>query len=148
MIPARELSREVAYAIPGGGWGFAVFDHRLSDAFLELAFVASALMPYRRLPPGQCMPAVRDERGGVLRDEPFASLDPRHARRTLKLAREFVRGARTLLPWLHTLRAAHTLDLAPASHTGRLRAAGTPETVLTPKLQREVFGVTARTEPG
>ena len=81
-------------------------------------------------------------------DEPLAALDPRHALETLMLAREMTKAGRTLVFSLHDLRVAHCLDEVVVLHDGRLRAAGPPETVLTPELLREVFGVTARVEPG
>lgn len=81
-------------------------------------------------------------------DEPLAALDPRHALEALMLGRELTRGGGTLVFSLHDLRVAHCLDLVVVLHEGRLRAVGRPETVLTPELLREVFGVTARIEPG
>ena len=81
-------------------------------------------------------------------DEPLAALDPRHGLETLMLARELARAGGTVLFSLHDLRVAHCLDLVVVMHEGRLRAVGEPEKVLTPELLREVFGVTARLEPG
>jgi iron complex transport system ATP-binding protein len=81
-------------------------------------------------------------------DEPLAALDPRHALETLALARERSRAGGTVVFSLHDLRVAHCLDLVVVLHDGRLRAVGEPEKVLTPGLLREVFGVTARMEPG
>ncbi|MCU0792856.1 MAG: ABC transporter ATP-binding protein [Opitutaceae bacterium] len=81
-------------------------------------------------------------------DEPLAALDPRHGLETLMLGRELTRAGRTLVFSLHDLRVAHCLDEVVVLHEGRLRAAGAPEKVLTPELLREVFGVTARVEPG
>ncbi|MCX6937566.1 MAG: ABC transporter ATP-binding protein [Verrucomicrobia bacterium] len=86
--------------------------------------------------------------GLQLWDEPLAALDPRHGLETLMLGRELTRGGRTLVFSLHDLRVAHCLDEVVVLHEGRLRAAGAPEAVLTPELLREVFGVTARVEPG
>lgn len=81
-------------------------------------------------------------------DEPLAALDPLHGLETLMLGRELTRGGRTLVFSLHDLRVAHCLDEVVVLHEGRLRAAGKPEEVLTTELLREVFGVTARVEPG
>ena len=81
-------------------------------------------------------------------DEPLSALDPKHGLETLRLAREMTAGGRTLVFSLHDLRAAHGLDLVVVLHGGRLRAMGPPETVLTPELLHEVFGVAARREPG
>lgn len=81
-------------------------------------------------------------------DEPLAALDPRHALETLMLGRELTQSGRTLIFSLHDLRVAFCLDQVVVLHGGRLRAVGEPEKVLTPELLREVFGVTARLEPG
>jgi iron complex transport system ATP-binding protein len=81
-------------------------------------------------------------------DEPLAALDPRHGLETLMLGRELTQAGRTLVFSLHDLRVAHCLDVVVVLHEGRLRAGGEPEKVLTPDLLREVFGVTARIEPG
>jgi iron complex transport system ATP-binding protein len=81
-------------------------------------------------------------------DEPLAALDPRHGLEVLMLARERTKAGGTVVFSLHDLRVAHCLDLIVVLHEGRLRATGTPETVLTPELLREVFGVNARVEPG
>lgn len=81
-------------------------------------------------------------------DEPLAALDPRHGLETLAAARELARDGRTLVFSLHDLRVAHCLDLLVVMQAGRLRAVGKPDDVLTPELLREVFDVTARTEPG
>ena len=64
------------------------------------------------------------------------------------LARERALAGGTVVMSLHDLRVAHCLDEVLVLHEGRLRAAGAPEAVLTPELLREVFGVTARVEPG
>lgn len=81
-------------------------------------------------------------------DEPLAALDPRHGLELLMLARERALAGGTVVMSLHDLRVAHCLDEVLVLHEGRLRAAGAPEAVLTPELLREVFGVTARVEPG
>ena len=82
----------------------------------------------------------------LLVDEPLAGLDPRHAldaaRRLQQLARE--RGKLVIA-------AVHDLDIALRRATrvwalseGRLVADGAPDTVITPALLREHFGVEAR----
>jgi iron complex transport system ATP-binding protein len=81
-------------------------------------------------------------------DEPLAALDPRHVLQLVALARELVRGGKTILLSLHDLRMAHGLDQVAVMHEGRLRAFGAPREVLTPELLQVVFGVRARTEPG
>lgn len=81
-------------------------------------------------------------------DEPLAALDPRHGLEVLMLARERTKAGGTVVFSLHDLRVAHCLDLVVVLREGRLRATGAPETVLTPELLRDVFGVNARVEPG
>jgi iron complex transport system ATP-binding protein len=81
-------------------------------------------------------------------DEPLAPLDPRHALEVLMHARRLTRAGATLLLSLHDLRVAHCLDFVVVLDHGRLRAAGAPETVLTPELLMEVFGVRAKQSTG
>lgn len=81
-------------------------------------------------------------------DEPLAALDVRHALDALILARELTQAGKTVLLSLHDLRIAHCLDVVAVLDTGRLRAVGSPEEVLTPALLLDVFGVRARTAPG
>jgi iron complex transport system ATP-binding protein len=81
-------------------------------------------------------------------DEPFASLDPRHALQLMALARTLAAAGRTLLFSLHDLRLAHQLDVVAVMHAGRLCAFGPPGQVLSPSLLREVFGVVGKTAPG
>jgi iron complex transport system ATP-binding protein len=82
-------------------------------------------------------------------DEPLAPLDVRHALDVLVLARELTHGrGSTVLISLHDLRVAHCLDAIVVLQAGRLRAAGSPDAVLTPELLLDVFGVKARTAPG
>jgi iron complex transport system ATP-binding protein len=77
-------------------------------------------------------------------DEPFASLDPRHALEVLTLAHELKNKGGTVVMSLHDLRMAHCLDVIVVLADRRLRATGKPQDVLTPELLREVFGVRAR----
>jgi iron complex transport system ATP-binding protein len=81
-------------------------------------------------------------------DEPLAALDPRHGLEVLMHARRLTRAGTTLLFSLHDLRMAYCLDFVVVLHQGRLRAAGPPETVLTPELLLEVFGVCAKQSTG
>jgi iron complex transport system ATP-binding protein len=77
-------------------------------------------------------------------DEPLAALDPRHGLEVLMLARKLSQAGGTVVFSLHDLRVAHCLDFVVVLHERKLRAAGAPETVLTPELLREVFGVKSR----
>ncbi|MDR0902501.1 MAG: ABC transporter ATP-binding protein [Opitutaceae bacterium] len=80
-------------------------------------------------------------------DEPLAALDPRHALEILLLGNKHTRAGGTLLFSLHDLRMAYVLDYVVVLHEGRLRAAGKPSGVLTPKLLLEVFGVRSEIIP-
>lgn len=84
----------------------------------------------------------------MLWDEPLAALDVRHALEVLVLAESLKRLGRTVVMSLHDLRLAHCLDEILVLNAGRLEAAGKPESVLTPELLLNVFGVKARTAPG
>lgn len=81
-------------------------------------------------------------------DEPLAPLDPRHGLELLRLATEHKAREGTVVISLHDLRLAHCLDMVVVLDRGRLKAVGAPDTVLTPGLLREVFGITMRQGDG
>lgn len=81
-------------------------------------------------------------------DEPLAPLDPKHALEVLKLCRDMKRKGSTVLFSLHDLRLAYSLDEVVVMKDGRVRAAGSPEAVLTPEILHEVFGVAGRMGQG
>lgn len=125
----------------------------VEEALARFGLAAIAERPVDRLSGGErhrVLLARAWATGAALQlwDEPLAALDPRHALETLMLAREMTRAGRALVFSLHDLRVAHCLDEVVVLHEGRLRASGPPDVVLTPELLREVFGVTARVEPG
>lgn len=128
-------------------------DAGVEEALARFGLAAIAERPVDRLSGGErhrVLLARAWATGAALQlwDEPLAALDPRHALETLMLGREMTRAGRALVFSLHDLRVAHCLDEVVVMHEGRLRAAGAPDVVLTPELLREVFGVTARVEPG
>lgn len=82
----------------------------------------------------------------VLLDEPTTYLDLSHQIEVLDLARTLNHEhGRTVVMVLHDLNlAARYSDQVVALHDGRVVASGTPETVITPALLRDVFGLDAR----
>ena len=125
----------------------------IEDALARFDLARIAERPVNRLSGGErhrVLLARAWATGAALQlwDEPLAALDPRHALETLMLGRELIGSGRTLVFSLHDLRVAHCLDVVVVMHEGRVRAAGAPADVLTAELLRDVFGVTARMEPG
>ncbi|MDO4918332.1 ABC transporter ATP-binding protein [Kocuria sp.] len=82
----------------------------------------------------------------LLLDEPTTYLDLSHQIELLELCRELNRGqGTTLVAVLHDLnQAARYADHMVAMHDGDVVATGTPREVLTEKLLRSVFGLSAR----
>jgi iron complex transport system ATP-binding protein len=81
----------------------------------------------------------------LLLDEPTTHLDVRHVLDLLGIVRGLsAREGTAVLAVLHDLDlAASTCDRLAVLHRGELVAQGTPETVVTPALLREVYGVEA-----
>lgn len=77
-------------------------------------------------------------------DEPLAQLDVRHALEVLALAKTLTQQGHTVLMTIHDLRLALCMDRVLLLDRGRLRAQGTPDTVLTEAMIHEVFRVQAR----
>ncbi len=78
-------------------------------------------------------------------DEPTANLDVNHQVRTLSLVRELAADGRAVVASIHDLDlAARFCDSLVLLADGRVRAAGTPEAVLTPEALADAFGVDAR----
>lgn len=78
-------------------------------------------------------------------DEPTANLDVNHQVRTLSLVRELAADGRAVVASIHDLDlAARFCDSLVLLADGRVRAAGTPEAVLTPKALADAFCVDAR----
>jgi len=82
----------------------------------------------------------------VLLDEPTTYLDLSHQIDVLDLARTLNHEhGRTVVMVLHDLNlAARYSDHIVAMHDGRIVASGAPESVITPELLREVFGLDAQ----
>ncbi|MFB6168562.1 MAG: heme ABC transporter ATP-binding protein [Haloferacaceae archaeon] len=81
----------------------------------------------------------------LLLDEPTANLDVNHQVRTLSLVRDLANEGRAVVAAVHDLDlAARFCDRLVLLADGRVRAAGRPETVLTPDALADAFGVDAR----
>lgn len=86
--------------------------------------------------------ALAQESGELILDEPTNHLDIRHQLSILSLVR---RLGVTCLVALHDLNLASLFcDEIAVMQAGKLVAAGSPQTVLTPDLVRDVFGVDVR----
>lgn len=86
----------------------------------------------------------------LLLDEPTSFLDLPHQIEVLSLIGDLVRAGRTVVAVLHDLnQAAAHADHLILLQSGRIAAAGPPETVLTPDIIAKVFGVeiTILTDP-
>ncbi|WP_201834456.1 heme ABC transporter ATP-binding protein [Microvirga zambiensis] len=76
-------------------------------------------------------------------DEPIASLDLKHQLALLQTAKSLAQGGLAVVAVLHDLQlAAGVGDDLVLMNGGRLVTRGKPETVLTPTILAEVFGVT------
>lgn len=84
----------------------------------------------------------------LLLDEPTSALDLHYQLRVMDAVRERVLSRRLLaVAVLHDINlAARHADWLVVLHKGRVVASGAPQTVLTPALLAEVYGVEARIE--
>lgn len=111
-----------------------------------------ALEPLDRLSGGQrqmvslAQAIVRDPRL-LLLDEPTSALDLARQVRLLSEVRRIAAEGRIVLAVLHDLAlAARWADRIAVLHNGKIYAEGAPETVVTPVMLAEVYGVEARVE--
>lgn len=90
--------------------------------------------------------ALAQETPLLMADEPVAGLDPRHQISTMACFADLARGGASVIVSLHDLglAARHCTRLL-VLHDGALVADGAPQSVLTPELLRDVFGITAWT---
>lgn len=148
-----EFGFSVRSVVAQGRYAWGDDDTGVDEALEKLDLTALANRPVNRLSGGErqrvmIARALVTEAPLQLWDEPLAPLDPRHALEVLMHARRITRAGMTMLFSLHDLRAAYCLDFVVVMHQGRLRAAGTPEKVLTPELLMDVFGVRAKQMSG
>lgn len=88
--------------------------------------------------------ALAQEPRVLLLDEPTSHLDLNHRLQVLDVVRSLADEGLAVLAVFHDLdMAARYSDRLAVVAEGRLRECGTPEQVLTAKMLREVFGVTA-----
>ena len=107
-------------------------DHldRLSGGQRQLASLAQALVREPSL---------------LLLDEPTSALDLRHQFAVMAMARELAREGRIVVVVLHDLGlAARWADRIVVLRDGVVRAAGAPESALTPDVLADTWGVDAR----
>lgn len=85
----------------------------------------------------------------ILLDEPTTYLDMAHQLEVLELLRDLnEQQGKTIALVIHELNlAAHFADWMIACKAGAIRAAGTPDQVMTPPVLRDVFGLEALIEP-
>jgi iron complex transport system ATP-binding protein len=88
--------------------------------------------------------ALAQETPLLMTDEPVAGLDPRHQISTMACFAGLAQGGTSVIVSLHDLglAARHCTRLLVVDDGG-LVADGAPQTVLTPDLLRDVFGITA-----
>ena len=145
-FPVRAVVAQGRFAHGDDGQG-------VEEALRRLDLMNLAERPVNRLSGGErhrvlLARAVVTRAPLLLWDEPLAALDVRHVLEVLVLANELKRQGSTVLLSLHDLRLAHCLDHVLVLQDGRLQASGPPESVLTPDLVEDVFGVRIRSGPG
>lgn len=118
----------------------------------KLGIAALALEPLDSLSGGQrqmvslAQAIVRDPRL-LLLDEPTSALDLARQVRLLSELRRLAAEGRVVVAVLHDLAlAAQWADRIVLIHNGHVHAEGAPDSVLTPALLAQVYGVDARVE--
>ncbi|MBW4330205.1 ABC transporter ATP-binding protein [Stakelama sp. CBK3Z-3] len=88
--------------------------------------------------------ALAVEASALIADEPLASLDPAHQLQGMEILRGQADSGKLVLAVFHDLNLAMRFcDRLLVLDAGRLVADGPPETVLTPQLLADVYGITA-----
>jgi iron complex transport system ATP-binding protein len=176
-LPAREAARLVAVVpqevVPafsytvlemvlmgrapyGTGWGGTGTDDwaQVRWAMRAASVQHLADRPYEELSAGErqsvvLAQALAQDAPVLLLDEPTTHLDARHVVEILAVVRGLARtDGRTVVAIFHDLNLASAYcDRVHALDEGRIVASGTPESVLTRELLREVFGVDAQVFP-
>ena len=92
--------------------------------------------------------ALAQETPVLLLDEPTSDLDVNHQVRTLDIVSDLVDEGRTVVAAIHDLDlAARYCDELRLLHGGRIRATGTPDSVLTESAVETAFDTTATVTP-
>ncbi len=90
-------------------------------------------------------PIRNDEPSFLLLDEPVSSLDIRHQLTIMRLARDFCRRGGGVIAIMHDLNlTAMFADRMIMMKAGQVRAAGSPQDVMTDDVMESVFGCTMR----
>ena len=88
--------------------------------------------------------ALAQETPLLMADEPIAGLDPAHQLATMQCFADLAKGGHSVLVSLHDLGlAARYCTRLLVLAQGRIVADGPPQSVLTPQLLRDAFGITA-----
>ncbi|WP_142502100.1 Fe(3+) dicitrate ABC transporter ATP-binding protein FecE [Klebsiella sp. 2680] len=136
-------------------WGrFSAQDRqRVEDALMRTGVASLAEQPLSALSGGQRQRAflallLAQDTPLVLLDEPTTWLDINHQVELMKLMRELQMLGKTVVTVLHDLnQASRYCDHLIVLEGGRIQAQGSPETVLTPEMLREVFHLEAEIHP-
>ena len=84
----------------------------------------------------------------VLLDEPTTWLDINHQVELMKLMRQLQQAGKTVITVLHDLnQASRYCDHLVVLNAGKVQAQGSPESVLTPAMLRDVFSLDAEVHP-
>lgn len=127
--------------------------HKVGAVLDRLGLGPIGMLPLQALSGGQrqmvalAQAIIRDP-PLLLLDEPTSALDLRRQLEVMGLLRELAREGRTVVVVLHDLSlAARWADCLLVMNQGQAYDFGPSETVLTPEMLDEVYGVEARIEP-
>lgn len=126
---------------------------RVEDTLMRTGVASLAEQPLSALSGGQRQRAflallLAQDTPLVLLDEPTTWLDINHQVELMKLMRELQMQGKTVVTVLHDLnQASRYCDHLIVLEGGRIQSQGSPETVLTPEMLREVFHLEAEIHP-
>lgn len=123
-------------------------DQAIVDAALQAAdLVELADRPLQSMSGGQrqrawIAMAIAQDTPLLLLDEPTSALDLGHQIEVFDLIRQLAAAEKTIVMVVHDLSSAcRYADHLVAMQGGRVVAQGTPQTVVTPKLVKELYGI-------
>ncbi|OJF94343.1 heme ABC transporter ATP-binding protein [Pararhizobium antarcticum] len=142
----------------GGGVGTALTDRIAQQALDAVDLTGFSGRFYQELSGGEqqrvqmarvlCQiwePIRNGEPSFLLLDEPVSSLDIRHQLTIMRLARDFCARGGGVIAVMHDLNlSAMFADKMILMKAGRIRAAGSPQEVMTDSIMETVFGCTMR----